>query len=57
MKIKRIEHVAIAVNNIAQMRDIFENKLGIAMEYEEHIPKYDTTLAMFLVGEPHLELL
>lgn len=57
MKIKRIEHVAIAVNNIAQMRDIFENKLGIAMEYEEHMPEYDTTLAMFPVGETYLELL
>jgi methylmalonyl-CoA/ethylmalonyl-CoA epimerase len=57
MKIKRIEHVAIAVNNIAQMRDIFENKLGIAMEYEEHMPEYGTTLAMFPVGETYLELL
>jgi methylmalonyl-CoA/ethylmalonyl-CoA epimerase len=57
MKIKRIEHVAIAVDNIAQMRDIFENKLGIAMEYEEHMPEYDTTLAMFPVGETYLELL
>ena len=29
MKIKRIEHVAIAVKSIKAMRDIFENKLGI----------------------------
>jgi catechol 2,3-dioxygenase-like lactoylglutathione lyase family enzyme len=38
MKIKRIEPVAIAVKSIQAMRDIFENKLGLEMEYEEHLP-------------------
>jgi methylmalonyl-CoA/ethylmalonyl-CoA epimerase len=57
MKIKRIEHVAIAVKNIAAMREIFEKKLGIAMEYEEHLPQHATSLAMFPVGETYLELL
>ena len=57
MKIKRIEHIAIAVKSIAAMRDILENKLVIRMEYEEHLPKYATSLAMFPVGETYLELL
>ena len=57
MKIKRIEHIAIAVKNIGAMRDILENKLGIAMEYEEHLPQHATSLAMFPVGETYLELL
>ncbi len=57
MKIKRIEHVAIAVKSIKAMREIFENKLGIAMEYEEHLPEHSTSLAMFPVGETYLELL
>lgn len=57
MKFKRVEHVAIAVHDMAKMRDIFENKLGIQMEYEEHIPRYDTTLAMYPVGETYLEVL
>ncbi len=57
MKIKRIEHVAIAVKSIAAMRDIFENKLGIEMEYEEHLPEHSTSLAMFPIGETYLELL
>ena len=57
MKIKRIEHVAIAVKSIAAMRDILENKLGIAMEYEEHLPQHSTSLAMFPIGETYLELL
>src|SRR5262249_60739180 len=50
MKIKRIEHIAIAVKSIKAMRDIFENKLGIEMEYEEHLPEHSTSLAMFPVG-------
>jgi methylmalonyl-CoA/ethylmalonyl-CoA epimerase len=57
MKIKRIEHVAIAVKSIEAMRDIFENKLGIEMEYEEHLPEHSTSLAMFPIGETYLELL
>ena len=57
MKIKRIEHIAVAVKSIDAMRDILENKLGIAMEYEEHLPEHDTSLAMFPVGETYIELL
>ena len=57
MKIKRIEHVAIAVRSIKAMRDILESKLGIEMEYEEHLPEHSTSLAMFPIGETYLELL
>ncbi len=57
MKVKRIEHVAIAVKSIAAMREIFEKKLGIEMEYEEELPQYRTRLAMFPIGETYLELL
>ena len=57
MKIKRIEHVAIAVKSIKAMRDIFENKLGIEMEYEQHLPEHSTSLAMFPIGDTYLELL
>jgi methylmalonyl-CoA epimerase len=57
MKVKRVEHVAIAVKSMAKMRDIFENKLGLEMEYEEHMPQYSTTLAMYPIGETYLELL
>ena len=57
MKFKRIEHVAIAVKDMEKMRDIFENKLGISMEYEEDIPEYKTKLAMYPIGETYLEVL
>lgn len=57
MKIKRIEHIAVAVKSINAMRDVLENKLGIEMEYEEHLPQHNTSLAMFPVGETYIELL
>ena len=55
MKIKRVEHIAIAVDSIRQslglMRDIF----GLEVEYEEQIGQ--TKLAMLPVGQTYLELL
>lgn len=57
MKIKRIEHVAIAVKSIPAMRAIFEDKLGLEMEYQEHLPEHNTSLAMYPIGETYLELL
>jgi methylmalonyl-CoA/ethylmalonyl-CoA epimerase len=57
MKVKRIEHVAIAVKSMAKAREIFEDKLGLPFEYEEHLPQYSTRLAMFPVGQTYIELL
>lgn len=57
MKIKRIEHIAVAVKSIKAMRDILENKLGIPFEYEEHLPEHATSLAMLPIGETYIELL
>ena len=57
MKVKRIEHVAIAVKSLAKARSIFEDKLGLTFEYEEYLPQYHTKLAMFPVGSTYIELL
>lgn len=57
MKIKRIEHVAIAVKDLAAAKRVFEDTLGLGMEYEEQLAKYQTKLAMYPVGETYLELL
>jgi methylmalonyl-CoA/ethylmalonyl-CoA epimerase len=57
MKIKRIEHIAIATKSMQALKDVFESKLGIPMEYEEHLPEHATSLAMFPIGETYLELL
>ena len=57
MKVKRIEHIAIAVKSMARMREVMEEKLGLSLEYEEHLPQYHTRLAMYPVGQTYLELL
>jgi methylmalonyl-CoA/ethylmalonyl-CoA epimerase len=57
MKIKRIEHIAIACRNMSVLKDVFENKLGVKMEYEEHLPQHATSLQMYPIGETYIELL
>ena len=57
MKFKRVEHVAIAVENMAEVISLFQDKLGLKLEYEENLPQYNTKLAMFPVGETYIELL
>lgn len=55
MKIKRIEHVAIAVNNMKSSMEMLENTFGLKLDFEEQIGQ--TKLAMYPVGETYLELL
>ena len=57
MKIKRIEHIAVAVNQLSSMREILENKLGLTQEYEENLPQYNTRIAMYPVGDTYIEIL
>ena len=55
MKIKRIEHVAVAVRNMQASVGLLENTFGLKLEYEERIG--DIKLAMLPVGETYIELL
>jgi methylmalonyl-CoA epimerase len=55
MKIKRVEHIAIAVSSLKQSMDLLQNTFGIPLEYEEQIGT--TRLAMLPVGETYIELL
>jgi methylmalonyl-CoA/ethylmalonyl-CoA epimerase len=57
MKIKRIEHIAIAVEDLDAMASVLRDKLGIAVEYAEDLPAHATRLAMLPVGESYIELL
>ena len=57
MHVKRVEHVAIAVHNMNDVMRVFQDKLGLALEYEEDFPQYATKIAMYPVGETYLELL
>lgn len=55
MKIKRIEHVAIAVNDMRESMAMLEKTLGLTLDYEERIGP--TRLAMYPVGDSSIELL
>lgn len=57
MKIKRVEHVAIAVKDLQQMSDVLESVFGMRRAYSEDFPTHGTRLAMYPVGETYLELL
>ena len=55
MKIKRIEHVAIAVNDMEAEGKTLETIFGLKRDYAEQIG--ETKLAMYPVGETFIELL
>ena len=55
MKIKRVEHIAIAVDSIQQSLGLMRDTFGLELEYEEQIGT--TRLAMLPVGETYIELL
>jgi methylmalonyl-CoA/ethylmalonyl-CoA epimerase len=55
MKIKRVEHVAVAVNDMAKSMKMLEDTFGLKMELEEQLGA--TRLAMYPVGETYIELL
>ena len=57
MKIKRIEHIAIAVDDLDGMAGMMRDKFGIEVEYSEEIARSRTRLAMLPVGESYIELL
>jgi methylmalonyl-CoA/ethylmalonyl-CoA epimerase len=59
MKIKRVEHIAVAVDSIQQSLGLMRDTFGLELEYEEQIG--DTKLAMLPVGgasgQTYIELL
>jgi methylmalonyl-CoA/ethylmalonyl-CoA epimerase len=55
MKIKRIEHIAIAVDNLSSISALLQDKFGLTLEYEEE--RVQTKLAMLPVGQTYIELL
>ncbi len=55
MKIKRVEHIAVAVNSLSESVDMLREKFGIPLEYEEQVGS--TRLAMMPVGETYIEFL
>ena len=55
MKIKRLEHIAIAVDSLNQSAAMMRDAFGINIEYEEQVGT--TRLAMLPVGATYIELL
>lgn len=55
MKIKRVEHIAVAVKSLNDAMHMLQDKFGIPLEYEEQIGS--TRLAMLPIGETYIELL
>lgn len=55
MKLKRVEHIAIAVHDLQESKRMLEETFGLQLELEEQIES--TKLAMYPVGETYLELL
>jgi methylmalonyl-CoA/ethylmalonyl-CoA epimerase len=55
MKVKRVEHIAIAVSSLKASIDFMRDTFGLSLEYEEQIGQ--TRLAMLPVGETYVELL
>src|SRR4030095_216098 len=53
MRIKRIEHVAIAVSDMGNMTAVLRDVLGLKLDYIEDLPK--ARVALFLLGDRAIE--
>jgi methylmalonyl-CoA/ethylmalonyl-CoA epimerase len=54
MKIRRIEHVAIAVSDVENMTAVLRDVLGLKLDYIEDLPK--ARVALFSLGDSAIEL-
>jgi methylmalonyl-CoA/ethylmalonyl-CoA epimerase len=55
MKIKRIEHIAVAVEDMDFMAKLLGDKFGLDLEYTEE--RATTKIGMLPIGETYIELL
>jgi len=57
MKILKIDHLGIAVNNIDEGKNFWSEVLGLEFEGAETVAEQKVTTAFFPVGESEVELL
>lgn len=57
MKISHIEHIGIAVENLEEAIEWYEEKLGLSCYAIEEIPDQKVRTAFFKVGQTKIELL
>jgi methylmalonyl-CoA epimerase len=56
-KILNIDHIAIVVSNINQMRTFYEDVLGLKIERIEEMPERGIKTAFIPIGETRIELI
>ncbi|MDA8305767.1 MAG: methylmalonyl-CoA epimerase [Deltaproteobacteria bacterium] len=57
MKILKVDHIGIAVNNIEEAKKLYTDILGIPHTGNETVAEQKVTTAFFPVGEAEVELL
>ncbi len=55
--IRRIDHVAIVVNDIEAALRIYRDALGLTLDHVETIPEQDVKIAFLPAGDSEIELL
>ena len=55
-KIMKLNHVAVAVNDITEALDFWEKALGIKLDHVEDVPSQMVKVAFLTVGESEIEL-
>jgi len=55
--IKRIDHIAIVVEDIERALSLFRDTLGLELSHTETIPEQDVNIAFLPVGDSEIELL
>jgi methylmalonyl-CoA/ethylmalonyl-CoA epimerase len=54
--ILKIDHIAIAVEDLDRAIHLYEKTLGLKLAHREHVPGFDVDTATFHVGETSIEL-
>ncbi len=54
--IKKLNHIAIAVDDITEALDFWENALGVKLDHMEDVPSQKAKVAFLPVGESEIEL-
>ncbi|MCG0238520.1 MAG: methylmalonyl-CoA epimerase [Firmicutes bacterium] len=57
MMIKKVDHLGVAVRDLAAAIPLYRDVLGLPLEKEEEIPTQGVRAAFLAAGEVHLELL
>jgi methylmalonyl-CoA/ethylmalonyl-CoA epimerase len=54
--IKKINHIAVAVNDIEEALPFWQEALGLVLDHKEDVPSQKASVAFLPVGESEIEL-